>query len=111
MENQIINTLQDADDAIHQLEAQFERDKEFIRQNNRNELEQFEEVLEQTLNDWRSQLNQRNNAIIDEANAMLKQQVDKFRDEIFEHYATRKDELVNEGVREVLATYGNFRND
>ncbi len=111
MKNEIINTLKEAESTIDGLKNSMQEHKEEIQEMVQKELQQYGEVLDRSLKDLDRDLDRQFQGELNAAYEQVSHVVSQYQQKMQHEYGSVKDLLVQKGVKEVMAAYGNFRNE
>lgn len=111
MDLEIIEKVKEAEATIDQLQEKCNQRKDAFLKEQQAELEAYKEQLSNSLKKFEFEQDTLQHNQIDSANVDLDHQVSQYRQSLMDTYQQAKDELLNLGIREVLAKYGNFSDE
>lgn len=86
-------------------------EKDKIDRLGKQELENYREELQSSLNRLEKDLLAEEEEAVNQSVESLGHETDAYRASVYEKYEQLKDGLINQGVKEVMETYGNFSHE
>lgn len=111
MSKDIIGKVREAETLIDSIKVGLADKKEAIRENQNENIEIYRKELQNSLDGFVSELEQKNNQQLAEVRERVDQDVDNYRRHAQDDYQSHKGELIQAGVKEVMSQYGNFSNE
>lgn len=111
MSNEILEQVKVAEESIDRFKDEVKERKLEIDKLHREEIQAYRDELQNALKKLELELDTVDQAKVESAQEELSQETTSYRQQMFDRYQEIKSQLVSQGVKEVVAEYGNFSHE